>query len=215
MRDLVAVASPLADVLMTQLATCRRAVGIALLAAPELHDLRGRGPDLDAMALALTGVSPRPGEHVVAPWGWWIRTSPHRAGALADVTSGPGLRRALAGAGDTSADVAASDGSPACAVLVLAGPHAGRVLAAATALLPRPVVAVADGDDYRVLLVPADTALTVHRSLLAVGRDDGALAVGPKAVATLRAADRVMARQRPSHGLRLVDDLIRPGAPGP
>lgn len=198
---------------MTQLAVCRRAAGVALLSDLTCCELRGSGPGLDALALALVGGSPGVGDHVAAPWGWWIRTSAHRALAMAEAPGDAALRCALTRAHEAARDIAAADRSADYAALVLAGPRAGRVGAAGAAVLPEPVVVVTDGEDYQVLLVPAVGALAALPILLAAGRGDGAVAVGLRAVATLRAAHRVLTGQRPAPQLRLPTEHSKPGAP--
>ncbi|HWH93748.1 MAG TPA: hypothetical protein VNT03_07800 [Baekduia sp.] len=188
---------------MTQLAACRRAAGVALLRRPAFYELRGRGPDLDAVATRLLGgASPAPGRQASTSWGWWVRESEHGAVAAADVPRGAELAEALAGARRSVPDIAIVDRAEGHAAIVIAGPRAGRVAVSAADLLIPPVACFDDGDDYHLVIVQEARGLAAFQTVLAAGRQDGAVAVGLAAVGTLRAARRVIAGQRPAPRLR-------------
>jgi hypothetical protein len=187
-----------AEHVMAQVAACRRTVGVALVPAVGVFELRGPASELTVVARQLTGRRPVTGCCVRMRGGWWRTETPGRARILADAGDLPEVEALLERLVVSRLDVALSDLSAAHAALILAGPLAGRLAASPAARLAQPLMAVCDGDDYHVLVVGLERAGDTRHVLLEAGRADGAVAVGARATELHRAARRIgIARRAP------------------
>jgi hypothetical protein len=178
---------------MTQVAVCRRGVGFSRTPELRLLDLRGSADDLRGIATSLLGSRPEPGECMRMPGGWWWACFPHRALAVADPAARRRFDRGLEHAISCRPDVAVEDFSGAHEAITLVGPFAGRLAASAVARLADPVLCAADGDEYRLLILPVGRADDACQTLLNAGRRLGAMWVEPRATELYRAARRPIA----------------------
>jgi hypothetical protein len=196
---------------MGQLAACRRSVGVALMPQTALFELRGRPDELGALAARLTGRPMDIGPVVRIDGGWWQSITSRRALVLGDPAEPLVFTQRLRALADAAADVAVEDLSAGHAAVVLAGRLAPRLAATPAARLARPVMAVRDGDDYQLLVLPDTRAADSRHVLLEAGRADGAIAVGPTAAELYRAA-RPAPRRRVTNASLIPIDPTTTGA---
>ncbi|WCB94890.1 hypothetical protein DSM104299_03630 [Baekduia alba] len=163
--------------LMAHLAACRCAVGVAPLPGLGVIELRGSASELHEIARHLVGRSPAVGTCVRIRHGWWRSVAPDRALVLAGIGEREALAADLAELVARRLDLACADVSEAYAGLVLAGPLAGRLATSPAARLAAPTIAVPDGDDFWLLVLPRDRVDDACHVLLVAGRVDGAVAV--------------------------------------
>lgn len=177
--------------LMAELAACRTSVGLTDVRHPALFELRGSVADLAAVAVALGDAPPgRTGCHRTA-WGWWDARSPHRVLALADAQHRPQLASGLQMASASRRDVVVSDFSTSHRVIVLVGPRARALAASSLVRLSQAVLTVFDGDEYWVLVLPANRAREARVDLLEAARGFGIVAIGAETAELHRAARHV------------------------
>lgn len=176
--------------LMAHVAACRGRVGIARVTGLRLLDLRGAPGDLAEIAAQLLTRRAGTGDCVPMPGGWWQTRRAHRALVLADPAHPEPFGRAVRLALDLWPDVAVDDLSGAHEAVVLAGPGSRQLASSAAARLADPAMVAADGDDYRLLVLPAARADDVRGALLEAGRRLGAVAVDARATDLYRIARR-------------------------
>jgi glycine cleavage system aminomethyltransferase T len=188
----------------TELAVCRKSVGMALRTELRVLEVAGREPWLERLLdSALRGHHPVPGEAaVVAAAGTWCARVSDRTALVAGP---PGAverwRRVAREAVIAGSPITASERT--CAPISLIGPRAGRLMAAAGLAVPGDgghvttgtlagagTVVVRPSPDHLLLLVDCDGAAAAWAALLAEGRPLGLALVGSDAVSRLAAATR-------------------------
>jgi tRNA-modifying protein YgfZ len=190
----------------TEVAVCRKSVGLAVRAELRILEVRGREPWLERLlARTLGGRVPEPGSAVVAAGTWCCRVDDRRAlivGALGAVERWRRIaREAVIGGSPISAAEVTDD----WAAISLIGPKAAKLLAMAG--LP---AGMAVGDlgsgivegasatlvrvsaDHWIALLEAGHAPEACHALLEAGRSVGLTLVGCEAVGRLAAAARPM-----------------------
>jgi hypothetical protein len=191
---------------MTQVAVCRQGIGLSRVPRLRLVDLRGGEKDLSNVAAPLVGRLPGSGECARMTGGWWWARFPHRALLLADPGHPERFDRSVEHAISRGADVAVEDLSEAHVGITLVGPLASRLANSPAARLADPVLCVADGDEYRLLVLPAARADDACRVLLDAGRPLGAVTVDARATELYRVA------RRPNATPLLSVNSLTPGA---
>ncbi len=182
---------------MTQVAVCRRTVGLSRTPTLRLLDLRGGKEDLDSIAALLVGRLPEPGACVRMPGGWWWSRFPHRALLIADPMERAQFDRSVERSVSDGPDVAVEDLSQAHEGITLVGPLAGRLASSPAARPADPVLCVADGEEHRLLVLPVARADAACRVLLEAGRSLGAVLVEARATELHRAARHPIAGAKP------------------
>jgi glycine cleavage system aminomethyltransferase T len=190
----------------TEVAVCRKSVGLAVRAELRILEVRGREPWLERLlARTLGGRVPQAGSAVVAAGTWCCRVEERRA----LIVGAPGaverwrrvVREAVIGGSPISA-VEVTDG---WAPISLIGPKAAGLVATAGLPMDLAVGEIGAGivegatatllrasADHWLALLDAEHAPEACHALLAAGRSVGLTLVGCEAVGRLAAAARPM-----------------------
>ncbi|ADB52767.1 aminomethyltransferase family protein [Conexibacter woesei] len=176
-----------------QVAACRTGAGLAVCRQAGVFELRGAAADVVFAARSLARGAAGRGAQGMR--GWWQLVSAQQALVALDGDSAA-LAPRIDALSAWAPDVAVTTDWSRAAV-VLAGPVAERVLAAALPRLPRSRRVVADGH-VRVVVVPREHSASTRDALLAVGRELGAVAVSLEAVQLNGAAERALTRRTTS-----------------
>jgi glycine cleavage system aminomethyltransferase T len=184
----------------TELAVCRKAVGLAVRTDLRILEVCGREPWLERLLhRALRGRVPEPGSAAVAAGAWCCRVDEDRVLVIGASGAVERWRRVAREAVIGGSPIAASEVTDAWAPVSLIGPKAGRLLALADLPADVPVGALHAGaslvllrcaPDHWLALLAAEGAAEACRALLAAGRAVGLSLVGSEAVGRLAAAAR-------------------------
>jgi glycine cleavage system aminomethyltransferase T len=191
----------------TELAVCRKAVGLAVRTELRILEVCGREPWLERLlSRALGGRVPTVGTAAVAAGAWCCRTGQDRALVVGPSGAVERWRRVAREAVIGGSPIAAAELTDAWAPLSLIGPKAPRLLAmagadadlpvgglGATTFEGAPALVLRAGADHWLALLDADAAPEACHALLEAGRQVGLSLVGCEAVARLAAAARPMA----------------------
>jgi glycine cleavage system aminomethyltransferase T len=188
----------------TEVAVCRKSVGLAVRAELRILEIRGREPWLERLlARTLGGRVPEPGSAIIAAGTWCCRVDERRAliiGALGAVERWRRIaREAVIGGSPISAAEVTDD----WAAISLIGPKAASLVAMAGLPADTPVGGSAGGvvegaaatvlrvsADHWLALLDAEHAPEACHALLEAGRSVGLTLVGCEAVGRLAAAAR-------------------------
>jgi glycine cleavage system aminomethyltransferase T len=188
----------------TEVAVCRKAVGLAVRTELRILEVCGREPWLERLlSRALGGRVPAAGTAAIAAGAWCCRLDERRA-----LVVGPGgaverWRRVAREAVIGGSPISAAELTDAWAPLSLIGPRAPRLLAIAgldrelapgevraVVLEGAPALVLRAGADHWLCLVDADAAPEACHALIDAGREVGLALVGCEAVGRLAAAAR-------------------------
>jgi glycine cleavage system aminomethyltransferase T len=185
----------------TELAVCRKAVGLAVRTELRILEVCGGEPWLELLlARTLGGRVPEPGSAAVAAGAWCCRVDEDRVLVIGASGAVERWRRVAREAVIGGSPIAASEVTDAWAPVSLIGPKAGRLLSLAGLFEDLAVGSVHPGGsvvllrcapDHWLALLDADDAPEACRALLAAGRSVGLSLVGCEAVGRLAAAARV------------------------
>ena len=184
----------------TELAVCRKAVGLAVRTELRILEVRGREPWLERLLhRALGGRVPQSGTAAVAAGAWCCRVDEDRVLVVGASGAVERWRRVAREAVIGGSPIAASEVTDAWAPVSLIGPKAGRLLALAGLFADvavgalhssGSVVLLRCAPDHWLALLDADGAADACRALLGAGREVGLSLVGCEAVGRLAAAAR-------------------------
>lgn len=190
----------------TEVAVCRKAVGLAFRTELEVLDLQGREPWLERLLTRALGRDPQTGSAIAAAGVWCCRLDLHRALVVGPSGAVASWRRVAREAVIGGSPITAADLTEGCAPMSLIGPRAARLLdlVGLPATLPlhavyegladtAPVTLVRTGADHWLLLVDDDDVATTYGALCTHGRPLGLSLVGSEAVGRLAAATRPIA----------------------
>jgi glycine cleavage system aminomethyltransferase T len=192
----------------TELAVCRKAVGMSVRTELRILEVCGREPWLERLlSRALGGRVPEVGTAAIAAGAWCCRTEQDRALVIGPSGAVERWRRVAREAVIGGSPISAAELTDAWAPLSLIGPKAPRLLAlagadaqdlpvgglAATTVEGAPALVLRAGADHWLALLDADAAPDACRALFEAGRGVGLSLVGCEAVARLAAAARPMA----------------------
>ena len=191
----------------TELAVCRKAVGLAVRTELRILEVCGREPWLERLLhRTLGGRVPDAGTAAIAAGTWCCRLDERRALVVGPSGAVERWRRVAREAVIGGSPISAAELTDALAPVSLIGPKAPRLLAmaGAEAELPiggvcpttvegAPALVLRAGADHWLALLDADAAPEACHALLEAGREVGLSLVGCEAVARLAAATRPMA----------------------
>jgi glycine cleavage system aminomethyltransferase T len=190
----------------TEVAVCRKAVGLAFRTELEVLDLQGREPWLERMLTRALGRDPQSGSAIVSAGAWCCRLDLHRAVVVGPSGAIGRWRRVAREAVIGGSPITAADLTGGCSPMSLIGPRAARLLdlVGLPGDLPlnavhegqvdtAPVTLVRTGADHWLLLAETDGVATTYRALCEAGRSFGLSLVGSEAVGRLAAATRPLA----------------------
>jgi glycine cleavage system aminomethyltransferase T len=191
----------------TELAVCRKAVGLALRSELRILEVCGREPWLERLlSRALGGRVPEVGTAAVAAGTWCWRTEQDRALVVGPSGAVERWRRVAREAVIGGSPISAAEVTDAWEPLSLIGPKAPRLLALAgveaelpvggvceTTVEGAPALVLRAGTDHWLALLDAGAAPAACHELLEAGREVGLSLVGCEAVARLAAAARPLA----------------------
>jgi glycine cleavage system aminomethyltransferase T len=191
----------------TEVAVCRKSVGLAVRTELRILEVCGREPWLERLlARALGGRVPAPGSAAIAAGTWCCRVDERRALVIGPSGAVERWRRVAREAVIGGSPISAADLTDARVPLSLIGPKASRLLAMAgvegelalgevrsVVVEGAPAVVLRAGADHWLALVDADAAPAACHALLEAGRTVGVTLVGCEAVGRLAAAARPMA----------------------
>jgi glycine cleavage system aminomethyltransferase T len=187
----------------TEVAVCRKAVGLAFRTELEVLDLQGREPWLERLLTRALGRDPQSGAAMVTAGAWCCRLDVHRAIVVGPSGAIGRWRRVAREAVIGGSPIMSADLTDGYARVSLIGPRAGRLLDAVglPAGLPLhairegliedvPVIVVRTAADHWLVLIEADGVGSAYRALCTGGRSLGLSLVGSEAVGRLAAATR-------------------------
>jgi glycine cleavage system aminomethyltransferase T len=191
----------------TELAVCRKAVGLAVRTELRLLEICGREPWLERLLdRTLGGRVPAVGTAVIAAGTWCCRLDERRALVVGPSGAVERWRRVAREAVIGGSPISAAEVTDVWEPLSLIGPKAPRLLAIAGVETALPVGGVCEatlegapalvlraGADHWLALLDAEAAPEACHALLEAGREVGLSLVGCEAVARLAAAARPMA----------------------
>jgi glycine cleavage system aminomethyltransferase T len=192
----------------TEIAVCRKSVGLAVRTELRILEVRGREPWLERLlSRALGGRVPAVGTAAIAAGAWCWRTEQDRALVVGPSGAVERWRRVAREAVIGGSPISAAELSDAWLALSLIGPKAPRLLSLAgaeaddlpvgglcdTTVEGAPALVLRAGADHWLALVDAAAAPTACHALLEAGREVALTLVGCEAVARLAAAARPMA----------------------
>jgi glycine cleavage system aminomethyltransferase T len=191
----------------TEVAVCRKSVGLAVRTELRILEVCGREPWLERLlARALGGRVPAVGSAAIAAGTWCCRVDDRRALVIGPSGAVERWRRVAREAVIGGSPISAAELTDAWAPLSLIGPKAPRLLAMAGVEADLPVGGVHVGSlegapalvlraatDHWLALIEADAAPEACHALLEAGRTVGLSLVGCEAVGRLAAAARPMA----------------------
>jgi glycine cleavage system aminomethyltransferase T len=191
----------------TELAVCRKAVGLAVRTELRILEVCGREPWLERLLdRTLGGRVPAVGSAVIAAGTWCCRTEQDRALVVGPSGAVERWRRVAREAVIGGSPISAAEVTDAWEPLSLIGPRAPRLLAMAGVATELPVGGVCEttvegapalllraGADHWLALLAAGAAPEACHALIEAGREVGLSLVGCEAVARLAAAARPMA----------------------
>jgi glycine cleavage system aminomethyltransferase T len=191
----------------TEVAVCRKSVGLAVRTELRILEVCGREPWLERLlARALGGRVPAVGAAAIAAGTWCCRVDERRALVVGPSGAVERWRRVAREAVIGGSPIAAADLTDAWAPVSLIGPKASRLLALAgvsgdlalgdvrsVAIAGAPALVLRAGADHWLALIDADAAPEACHALLEAGRTVGLSLVGCEAVGRLAAAARPMA----------------------
>jgi glycine cleavage system aminomethyltransferase T len=191
----------------TEVAVCRKSVGLAVRTELRILEVCGREPWLERLlSRALGGRVPAVGSAAIAAGTWCCRVDERRALVIGPSGAVERWRRVAREAVIGGSPIAAADLTDAWAALSLIGPKASRLLAMAgvegdlapgevrsVVLEGAPALVLRAGADHWLALIDADAAPEACHALLEAGRTVGLSLVGCEAVGRLAAAARPMA----------------------
>jgi glycine cleavage system aminomethyltransferase T len=188
----------------TEVAVCRKAVGLALRSELRILEVCGREPWLERLLdRALGGRVPAVGSAAIAAGTWCWRTEQDRALVVGPSGAVERWRRVAREAVIGGSPISAAEVTDAWEPLSLIGPKAPRLLASAGVEDELPIGGVCAatvegaralvlraGADHWLALLEAEAAPEACHALLEAGREVGLSLVGCEAVARLAAAAR-------------------------
>jgi len=187
----------------TEMAVCRKAVGLAFRTELEILDVHGREPWLERLLTRALGCDPQSGSAVAAAGTWCCRLDLHRALLVGPSGAVARWRRVAREAVVGGSPITAADLTGSYSAMSLIGPRAARLVEAAglAADVPlnavqeglvatAPAIAVRTAADQWLLLVESAGASAAYRTLCEAGRPLGLSLVGSEAVGRLAAATR-------------------------
>jgi glycine cleavage system aminomethyltransferase T len=190
----------------TEVAVCRKSVGLAVRTELRILEVCGREPWLERLlARALGGRVPAVGSAAIAAGTWCCRVDERRALVIGPSGAVERWRRVAREAVIGGSPISAAELTDARVPLSLIGPKASRLLAMAgvegelalgevrsVVLEGAPAVVLRAGADHWLALVDADAAPAACHAVLEAGRTVGVTLVGCEAVGRLAAAARPM-----------------------
>lgn len=191
----------------TEVAVCRKSVGLAVRAELRILEIRGREPWLERLlARTLGGRVPEPGSAVVAAGTWCCRADERRALVIGALGAVERWRRIAREAVIGGSPISAAEVTDDVAAISLIGPKAASLVAMAGLSAECAVGGLETGvvegaaatllrvsADHWLALLDADHAPEACHALLEAGRSVGLTLVGCEAVGRLAAAARPMA----------------------
>jgi glycine cleavage system aminomethyltransferase T len=187
----------------TEVAVCRKAVGLAFRTELRVLEVAGREPWLERLLSRALGVDPQPGTAAVAAGTWCCRLDQRRALVVGPSGAVERWRRVAREAVIGGSPITATELTDAWSPMSLIGPKAGRLLDEAGLASDLPVHAVQAGTlagadtlllrtaaDHWLLLAGADGDAAACQALFDGGRSLGLSLVGCEAVGRLAAAAR-------------------------
>jgi glycine cleavage system aminomethyltransferase T len=188
----------------TEVAVCRKSVGLAVRAELRILEVCGREPWLERLlSRTLGGRVPAAGSAAVAAGAWCCRVDERRALVIGASGAVERWRRVAREAVIGGSPISAAEITDDWAVVSLIGPKAPRLLAMAALPSDLPVGDLATGavegaatvllrasGDHWLALLDADGAPEACHALLEAGRAVGLTLVGCEAVGRLAAAAR-------------------------
>jgi glycine cleavage system aminomethyltransferase T len=191
----------------TEVAVCRKSVGLAVRTELRILEVCGREPWLERLlSRALGGRVPAVGSAAIAAGTWCCRVDDRRALVIGPPGAVERWRRVAREAVIGGSPISAAELTDAWATLSLIGPKASRLLAMAgvedelalgdvrsVVLEGAPAFVLRAGADHWLTLIDADAAPEACHALLEAGRTVGLSLVGCEAVGRLAAAARPMA----------------------
>jgi glycine cleavage system aminomethyltransferase T len=188
----------------TEVAVCRKSVGLAVRAELRVLEVCGREPWLERLlSRTLAGRVPDAGSAAIAAGAWCCRVDDRRALVVGASGAVERWRRVAREAVIGGSPISAAEITDDWAVVSLIGPKAPRLLAmaglpsdlpagelAAGAVEGAATVLLRASDDHWLALVDADGAPEACHALLEAGRALGLTLVGCEAVGRLAAAAR-------------------------
>jgi glycine cleavage system aminomethyltransferase T len=189
----------------TEIAVCRKAVGLAVRTELRILEVCGREPWLERLlSRALGGRVPVVGSAAIAAGAWCCRTEQDRALVIGPSGAVERWRRVAREAVIGGSPISAAELTDAWAPLSLIGPKAPRLLSLAgaeaeelavsgvraTTVEGAPALVLRAGADHWLALLEAEAAPEACHALLEAGRAVGLSLVGCEAVARLAAAAR-------------------------
>jgi glycine cleavage system aminomethyltransferase T len=188
----------------TEVAVCRKAVGLAFRTELRILEVEGREPWLERLLTrALGGRDPQPGTAAVTAGTWCCRVDDRRALVVGPSGAVERWRRVAREAVIGGSPNTATELTDAWSPISLIGPKAGRLLGL-TGLLPdlpvdavhtgtlagAPTVVLRTAADQWLLLVDSARDAEAGHALFEAGRSVGLSLVGSEAVGLLAAAAR-------------------------
>jgi glycine cleavage system aminomethyltransferase T len=191
----------------TEVAVCRKSVGLAVRTELRILEVCGREPWLERLlSRALGGRVPAVGSAAIAAGTWCCRVDERRALVIGPSGAVERWRRVAREAVIGGSPISAAELTDSWAPLSLIGPKASRLLAMAgvpdelavgdirsVVLEGAPAIVLRAGADHWLALIDADAAPEACHALLEAGRTVGLSMVGCEAVGRLAAAARPMA----------------------
>jgi glycine cleavage system aminomethyltransferase T len=191
----------------TEVAVCRKSVGLAVRTELRILEVCGREPWLERLLSgALGGRVPAVGSAAIAAGTWCCRVDDRRALVIGPSGAVERWRRVAREAVIGGSPISAAELTDSWAPLSLIGPKASRLLAMAgvsgelavgdvrsVLLEGAPALVLRAGADHWLALIDADAAPEACHALLEAGRTVGLSLVGCEAVGRLAAATRPMA----------------------
>jgi glycine cleavage system aminomethyltransferase T len=189
----------------TEVAVCRKSVGLAVRTELRILEVCGREPWLERLlARALAGRVPAVGSAAVAAGTWCVRVDERRALVVGPSGAVERWRRVAREAVIGGSPISAAELTDLRVAVSLIGPKAARLLEmAGLSAVDVPVGGVVCGDvegdpavvlraaaDHWLAVLDADGASVACRALLEAGRAVGLTLVGCEAVGRLAAAAR-------------------------
>ncbi|MEA2320624.1 MAG: Aminomethyltransferase folate-binding domain [Solirubrobacteraceae bacterium] len=188
----------------TEIAVCRKAVGLAFRTELRVLELAGREPWLERLlSRAHGGIDPRPGTAAVAAGTWCCRLDQHHALVVGASGAVERWRRVAREAVIGGSPITATELTDAWSPMSLIGPKAGRLLDVAglptdlpvhglrtTTLAGVETLVLRTAADHWLLLVDSAGDSEACHALFEGGRPVGLSLVGSEAVGRLAAAAR-------------------------
>jgi len=188
----------------TELAVCRKAVGLALRSELRILEVCGREPWLERLlSRTLGGRVPEPGTAVIAAGTWCCRADERRALVIGPAGAVARWRRIAREAVVGGSPITAAEITDEHAAVSLIGPTAATLMAMAGLPADLPLggmgsgtvegaatLVVRVGADHWIALLDAGHAPEACHALLETGRGLGLTLVGCEAVGRLAAAAR-------------------------